>query len=98
MTFVKFKASLSEPEPPAGLSPALAALWWDARDNWDKAHKIVMDEGGADCAWVHAYLHRREGDLENAGYWYGQAGRSAATGPLPEEWVAIANAILRENL
>ena len=94
MTFVKFKASLSEPEPPAGLSPALAALWWDAKDNWDKAHKIVMDEGGADCAWVHAYLHRREGDLENAGYWYGQAGRPAASGALPDEWAAITCAIL----
>jgi len=98
MTFVKFKASLSEPEPPAGLSPALAALWWDAKDNWDKAHKIVMDEGGADCAWVHAYLHRREGDLENAGYWYGQAGRPAASGALPDEWAAIAREILRYNL
>ena len=98
MTFVKFKASLSEPEPPAGLSPALAALWWDAKDNWDKAHKIVMDEGGADCAWVHAYLHRREGDLENAGYWYGQAGRPAASGALPDEWAAITREILRYNL
>ena len=94
MTFVEFKASLSEPEPAAGLAPALAALWWDAKDNWDKAHKIVMDEGGADCAWVHAYLHRREGDLENAGYWYGQAGRPAAMGALREEWAAIAEAIL----
>jgi len=74
MTFVEFKASLSEPEPPAGLAPALTALWWDAKNNWDKAHKIVMDEGGADCAWVHAYLHRREGDVENAGYWYGRPG------------------------
>jgi hypothetical protein len=94
MTFVKFKASLSEPEPPAGLSPALAALWWDAKDNWGKAHKIVMDEGGADCAWVHAYLHRREGDIENAGYWYGQAGRPATSGALPDEWAAISRTLL----
>ena len=97
MTFVKFKASLSEPEPPAGLAPALTALWWDAKNNWDKAHKIVMDEGGADCAWVHAYLHRREGDVENAGYWYGQAGRPAASGALPDEWAAILREILRDN-
>src|SRR4051794_1238785 len=94
MTFAEFKASLARPEPPATLSPALAALWWDAKEDWDKAHKIVMDESGADCAWVHAYLHRREGDLENAGYWYGQAGREAASGALSEEWAAIIRVLL----
>ena len=94
MTFVEFKSSLSKPEPPAGLSSALLALWWDTKNDWDKAHKIVMDESGADCAWVHAYLHRREGDLENARYWYGQAGRPAASRALPEEWSAIAGEIL----
>jgi len=97
MTFAEFKASLARPEPPATLSPALAALWWDAKEDWDKAHKIVMDESGADCAWVHAYLHRREGDLENARYWYGQAGREAASGALSEEWAAIVTAILGGN-
>jgi hypothetical protein len=94
MTFVEFKASLSESDPSAALSSALVALWWDAKDDWDKAHKIVMDESGLDCAWVHAYLHRREGDLENARYWYGQAGKPAASVPLPEEWAAIARILL----
>ena len=61
-----FRRSLSSKNPPAGLSPALRALWWAGKDDWHKAHKIVMNEEGADCAWVHAYLHRVEGDLDNA--------------------------------
>src|SRR5258708_15792978 len=94
MTLSEFKRSLAKTKPPAGLAPALAALWWAGNKKWDKAHGIVMDEGGADCAWVHAYLHRREGDLENAGYWYGQAGRPAASGALPDEWAAISRTLL----
>jgi hypothetical protein len=69
MTLAEFKQGQSKARPPAGLSVALIALWWAGKDAWDKAHKIVMDEGGKDCAWVHAYLHRVEGDLENARYW-----------------------------
>jgi hypothetical protein len=90
-----FKRSLSSKNPPAGLSPALAALWWAGRDDWDKAHKIVMSEDDADCAWVHAYLHRAEGDLDNAGYWYRQARRKPATGKRDAEWAAIAAALLK---
>lgn len=96
MTFAEFQRSLSRPKPPSGLAPALLALWWAGRDDWDKAHKIVMDEAGADCAWVHAYLHRVEGDLDNARYWYSQAGKPAASGPLPAEWEAIARALVAE--
>ncbi len=81
-------------KPPAGLSPALAALWWAGKGDWDKVHQIVMDGNGADCAWVHAYLHRVEGDLDNAGYWYRQAPRAKATGSLQAEWNAIAAALL----
>ena len=94
MTLAEFKRSLSMPKPPGGLAPALAGLWWAARDDWERAHKIVMDESGQDCAWVHAYLHRVEGDVENARYWYRQAGRSVAAGPLPAEWDAIAGDLL----
>jgi hypothetical protein len=89
-----FRASLAKPEPPAALAPALAALWWAGKDEWDRAHRIVMDESGPDCAWVHAYLHRVEGDLSNAGYWYGQAQRPVSTAPLPAEWDAIVQALL----
>jgi hypothetical protein len=91
----EFKRSLSSKNPPGGLSAALNALWWAGKDDWDKAHKIVMKEDGADCAWVHAYLHRVEGDLDNAGYWYRQARRKTATGKRDAEWAAIAAALLK---
>jgi hypothetical protein len=94
MTLAEFKQSLSKPRPPAALSAALMGLWWAGKDDWDQAHKIVMDEGGKDCAWVHAYLHRVEGDLENAGYWYRQAGKVAASGALEAEYEVIARALL----
>jgi hypothetical protein len=94
MTLVEFKESMKRSRPPPGLAPALTALWWAGKDDWDKAHRIVMDESGKDCAWVHAYLHRREGDLDNARYWYRRAQRAEASGPLPDEWSAIAQALL----
>ena len=97
MSLPTFKRSLSSKNPPAGLPPALKALWWAGKDDWDKAHEIVMGEDGADCAWVHAYLHRVEGDLENAGYWYRQARRKTATGDLAAEWTAIAAALLESD-
>ena len=94
MTLTEFKRSLSKSKPPADLAPAPAALWWAGKEEWDKAHRIVMDEAGKDCAWVHAHLHRVEGDLGNARYWYKQAGKTVATGPLPTEWAAIVAALL----
>jgi hypothetical protein len=90
MAFAQFKSSLSGAEPPRDISFALAALWWAAKNDWERAHKIVMDETGKDCAWVHAYLHRVEGDIENARYWYGQAGRPVSSGTLEAEWETIA--------
>ncbi len=97
MTPLDFRRSLSKSQPPAGLSPALAALWWAAKDKWDNAHKIVMDEESAEGAWVHAYLHRVEGDLDNARYWYRRAHRPPATGDFPDEWDAIAAALLQSR-
>jgi hypothetical protein len=94
MNLSEFKHSLAKTRPPSGLSPALAALWWAGRDEWDKAHRIVMDEASKDCAWVHAYLHRVEGDLSNARYWYRLAGRAVATEPLEAEWGTIAEMLL----
>jgi hypothetical protein len=96
MTLAEFQDTLSQPNPPAGRVPAVTALWWAAKNDWDKAHKLVMDEGGEDCAWVHAYLHRVEGDNENADYWYRQAGKPAAKGPLQAEWDAIATELLEK--
>jgi hypothetical protein len=74
--------------------PALDALWWAARGNWERAHAIIQDEDGRDAAWVHAYLHRVEGDLGNAAYWYRRASRAPASGPLDAEWENIAAALL----
>ena len=88
MTLAEFKRSVLKTKPPPGLEPALAALWWEAKGDWERAHALVMDESGKDCAWIHAYLHRVEGDLGNARYWYGQAGKAPSTGPLRAEWVA----------
>lgn len=97
MTPAAFKRSLEKPKPPAGSSPALAALWWAGNDDWTKAHKLVMNEEGRECAWVHAYLHRLEGDLDNARYWYGQAHRPPATGALAAEWAEIVAALVNSE-
>jgi hypothetical protein len=97
MTPAVFRRTLAKSQPPAGLTPALAALWWAKKDFWDKAHAIVMDEEGGDCAWVHAHLHRQEGDLSNARYWYRQAGKPAASATLAAEWDAIAQALLAKG-
>jgi len=94
MTLAEFKRSLSREKPPPSGVTALVALWWAAKDDWGRAHSLVVDEGGKDCAWVHAYLHRAEGDLENARYWYRRAGKPAAQGHLQAEWDAIAGALL----
>ena len=89
-----FRASLAREAPPEGLRPALAALWRAAKGDWDGAHRLVQDEDTREAAWVHAYLHRVEGDLGNARHWYGRAGRSPETGPLDAEWDGIAEALL----
>jgi hypothetical protein len=94
MTLAEFKRSVGEKRPPAGLAPALAGLWWEAKGDWGRAHAAVMDETGKDCAWVHAYLHRVESDLGNARYWYGQAGKAPARGRLRAEWDSIAGELL----
>ena len=88
------KASLSGTAPARNLEPPLAALWWAAKGKWDEAHKIVQDEDDANSAWVHAYLHRLEGDLGNAGYWYRQAGQPVAKDSLESEWEAIVAALI----
>jgi hypothetical protein len=88
-----FKASLANAKPADNLTPPLAALWWAAKGDWDAAHKIVMNEDSKDAAWVHAYLHRVEGDLSNAGYWYRRAGKPAASDALDAEWQRIVDAL-----
>lgn len=96
MTLIEFQRSLKADAAPRGTAPALAALWWAKKGDWDKAHKIVMDLDGRDAAWVHAHLHRVEGDAANAAYWYRQARRPVATASLDAEWDAIVAALLGE--
>ena len=93
MTLDEFRATLSDSSPP-DVPPALVALWHDARGDWQKAHEVAQDVGDASGSWVHAYLHRKEGDEGNAAYWYLRAGRSPSSGTLDEEWEAIARALL----
>jgi hypothetical protein len=97
VTLAEFKRSLSKRTPPAGLSPALKGLWWAGKDKWDEAHALVMDEGGKDCARVHAYLHRLEKDEDNARYWYRRAGAAVAGGSLKVEWATIARDLLAKS-
>ena len=94
MTADEFRASLGEGAPPAGLAPALQGLWHDHRGDWDAAHRAVQEATDADSAWVHAYLHRKEGDEGNAGYWYRRAGKPHARMPLAQEWREIATSLL----
>lgn len=94
MTFEEFSQTLTASTPPPGLQPALVALWHDARGDWDAAHGVAQDMPDPDGAWVHAYLHRKEGDAGNAAYWYRRAGKPAATVPLRVEWEQIVRAFL----
>jgi hypothetical protein len=90
----EFHRSLTADQPPAGLTPALSALWWAGKSDWERAHEIAQSDEGADASWVHAYLHRQEGDLANASYWYRRAGRPVGRESLHSEWAGIVSALL----
>jgi hypothetical protein len=94
MNLRQFRDSLLGDDPPRGLSHALCGLWWDAKGDWSKAHESAQQDEGAAGAWVHAYLHRKEGDPSNAGYWYQRAGKGVMKGSLEEEWNQIAGSLL----
>jgi hypothetical protein len=97
MSFAEFQQSVArDPAPPAVAGAALQALWHDGRGDWEKAHGCAQDDHSRDGSWVHAYLHRKEGDVGNAGYWYARANRPMpATGvTLEAEWAAIAQELL----
>jgi len=93
MTFDDFTDSLKASEPPLELTPALAGLWWDAKGDWEQAHERAQEDEGPEASWVHAYLHRKEGDEENAAYWYRRAVRPLYREPLDAEWRSIAMAL-----
>ena len=94
MDFEDFEHSLANDHPPEFSNPVLLALWKAGNGNWEEAHNLVQDEASKEAAWVHAYLHRVEGDQFNAGYWYRRAGKPSATGDLDSEWRDIVKSLL----
>jgi hypothetical protein len=94
VTYEQFLATLSDADPPPGLSPAATALWLDGKGNWSGAHDLASDISSSDGARIHAYLHRKEGDLDNASYWYRRARETPVTGPLEEEWQSLVRRFL----
>ena len=96
MDLQSFRNALATPQPPDGLSFALQALWWDAKGDWDKAHECAQARDDDAGMSVHAYLHRKEGDQDNAGYWYRRCRTPPATVTLEEEWEDLARVLLAE--
>lgn len=76
------------------MSLPLQALWWERKGNWDRAHELCQEARSREGDWVHAYLHRVEGDEDNAAYWYARARQPVCRTGLDEEWQAIARALL----
>jgi hypothetical protein len=95
MTPNEFHASLASAEPPDALPAPLAALWWDKKGDWTRAHALVDELDSTEGMAVHAYLHRREGSLSNADYWYSRAGRIFYRSALDEEWAALVEGLLQ---
>jgi hypothetical protein len=94
MNYDEFISSLSSGEPPQKISPLLKALWYDGKDDWEGSHNIAQDIDDKNGSWVHAYLHRKEGDISNARYWYHRAGKNEPSVSLKEEWKMLVNAFL----
>jgi hypothetical protein len=93
MTLAEFNATLDRETPPP-VGPALVALWHDAKGDWNRAHEVAQNVEDATGSWVHAYLHRKEGDDGNAAYWYRRAGKAVERGALDAEWLRIVTALL----
>ena len=95
MTLDDFRNSLISADPPSTISLALAALWWDAKGDWTRAHECAQQVEDSEGAWVHAYLHRKEGDQSNAAYWYSRAGQPVCRESFDTEWLAIVKDLLK---
>lgn len=94
MTVISFKESLSENKPPQNISVYLKALWYEGKGEWDKAHQLIQDVDDSNAAWIHAFLHRKEGDISNADYWYHHAGKKRPAISLKKEWDEIVMALI----
>lgn len=94
MNFTQFQESLLQPIPPSRISNHLKALWYDGKGDWQQSHDIIQDINDTNAAWIHAYLHRKEGDIWNADYWYSKAGKKRPTVSLQEEWEIITKELI----
>jgi hypothetical protein len=94
MNLSTFKESLSANEPPQNISVYLQSLWYDAKGDWDKAHQLIQDVEDKNASWIHAYLHRKDGDVANSGYWYSRAGKRRSSLSLEKEWEEIVTALV----
>ena len=94
MILSDFNKSLNANHPPAVASVYLKSLWYDAKGDWNKAHELIQNLSDNNASWIHAYLHRKEGDLFNADYWYTKAGKKRPSLSLEEEWEALVAALL----
>ena len=97
MTLATFKGTLGGKQPDENLSDNLKALWYDAKGDWNKAHQLVQHKQDKNAAWIHAYLHRKEGDSSNANYWYYHAGKIRTSISFEKEWDEIATALIETN-
>jgi hypothetical protein len=95
VTLDEFRKSLAATEPPVGLTLALVGLWWDGKGDWARAHQSAQEDSSANGSWVHAYLHRKEGEKGNAAYWYQRAGQQVCRESLEAEWQSIVSALLK---
>ncbi|WP_242922731.1 hypothetical protein [Pontibacter liquoris] len=93
MNLSTFTQSLTSDAPPSGLSVYLQAMWHEGSGDWQKAHELIQDLPDKTAAWLHAYLHRKEGDTWNADYWYHRAGRQRPQLTLDEEWQSITTTL-----
>lgn len=98
MDYTAFNHTLDMGFPPEDFPLELKALWWERKNYWNEAHEIVQNLSGKDAAWVHAYLHRKEGDLSNASYWYRQGGKPIEKGDLVDEFRDITKALLEKYM
>jgi len=98
MTLSEFKSTFDQQQPNSALPPLLKALWYDAKGDWENAHNIADGFGTTDGDWVHAYLHRKEGDEWNSNYWYRRAGKQKPQHSLDAEWEVITLALLQKEV
>ncbi|RYZ58932.1 MAG: hypothetical protein EOO14_09050 [Chitinophagaceae bacterium] len=94
MNLTDFSQSLSDDQPPKSVSIYLQSLWWDGKGDWEKSHQLIQDLPDKNAAWIHAYLHRKEGDVWNADYWYKRAGKKRPASTLEEEWAILVEDLL----